>query len=47
MPEETGAISLLLLAATLLVGILGISGRALSHDAPFELRDAEWCESAE
>lgn len=47
MPKDTGAISLLLLAAILLVGILGISKRALSHDAPLALRYAEWRESAE
>ena len=47
MPKDTGAISLLLLAAALLVGILGISERALSLDAPLELRYAEWRESAE
>ena len=47
MPRDTGAISLLLLAAILLVGILGVSERALSHDAPLKLRDAEWRESAE
>ena len=47
MPKDTGAISLLLLAAALLIGILGINERALSQDAPLELRYAEWRESAE
>lgn len=47
MPRDAGAISLLLLAAVMLVGILGISERALSHDAPLELRYAEWREAAE
>ena len=31
MQPDTGAISLLMLAAALLIGILGISERALSH----------------
>lgn len=47
MPSDTGAISLLLLAAALLVGILGVSERALSHDAPLEQRYTEWRVSAE
>ena len=46
MPKDTGAISLLLLAAGCWLAYWA-SERALSHDAPLELRYAEWRESAE
>ena len=42
MQPDTGAISLLMLAAALLIGILGVSERALSHANSVELRYAEW-----
>ena len=41
MQPDTGAISLLMLAAALLVGVLGVSERALSHTNSVELRYAE------
>ena len=42
MPRDTGAISLLMLAAALLVGILGISERVQSQPTTLELSPAEW-----
>ena len=42
MQPDTGAISLLMLAAALLVGVLGVSERALSNTNSVELRYAEW-----
>ena len=42
MPRDTGAISLLMLAAALLVGILGISERVHSQPTTLELSSAEW-----
>ena len=42
MQPDTGAISLQMLAAALLIGVLGISERALSHTNSLELRYAEW-----
>ena len=41
MQPDIGAISLLMLAAALLVGVLGVSERALSHTNSVELRFAE------
>ena len=46
MRPDTGAISLLMLAAALLIGVLGVSGRALSHTNSPELRYAEWQQPA-
>lgn len=40
MQPDTGAISLLMLAAALLIDILGVSQRALSHANSVELRFA-------
>ena len=45
MPRDTGAISLLMLAAALLVGILGISERVQSQPKALELSTAEWRDS--
>ena len=42
MQPDTGAISLLMLAAALLIGVLGVSERALSQTNLVELRYAEW-----
>ena len=47
MQPDTGAISLLMLAATLLIGVLGVSERALSHTNSVELRYAEWQQPAD
>ena len=45
MPRDTGAISLLMLAAALLVGILGISERVQSQPTTLELSSAQWQEA--
>ncbi len=42
MPRDTGAISLLMLAAALLVGILGISEREQTNPTTRALRPADW-----
>ena len=42
MQPDTGAISLLMLAAALLIGVLGVSERALSRTNSLERRYAEW-----
>ena len=42
MPSDTGAISLLMLAAALLVGILGISERVQSQPTTLEVGQIEW-----
>ena len=47
MQPDTGAISLLMLAAALLVGVLGVSERALSHTNLVEQRYAEWQQPAD
>jgi len=47
MQPDTGAISLLMLAAALLIGVLGVSERALSHANSVELRYAEWQQPAD
>ena len=47
MQPDTGAISLLMLAAALLSGVLGVSERALSHTNSVELRYAEWQQPAD
>ena len=47
MQPDTGAISLLMLAAALLVDVLGVSERALSHTNSVELRYAEWQQLAD
>ena len=47
MQPNTGAISLLMLAAALLIGIMGVSERALSHANSVELRYAEWRQHAD
>ena len=47
MQSDTGAISLLMLSAALLVGVLGVSERALSHTNSVELRYAEWQQPAD
>ena len=47
MQPDTGAISLLMLAAALLIGILGISERAFSHANSVKLCYAEWQQQAD
>ena len=51
MPSDTGAISLLLLAAALLAGILGISERVqsqpVSKEASQPLHYADWQEPSQ
>ena len=47
MQPDTGAISLLMLAAALLIGVPGVSERALSHTNSLELRYAEWQQPAD
>ena len=47
MQPDTGAISLLMLATALLIGVLGVSERALSHTNSLELRYAEWQQPAD
>ena len=52
MQPDTGAISLLMLAAALSIGalvidVLGVSERALSHTNSLELRYAEWQQPAD
>ena len=47
MQPDTGAISLLMLAAALLIGVLGVSERALSYTNSVELRYAEWQQPAD
>ena len=47
MQPDTGAISPLMLAAALLIGVLGVSERALSHTNSVELRYAEWQQPAD
>jgi hypothetical protein len=47
MQPDTGAISLLMLAAALLIGVLGVSERALSHTNLVEPRYAEWQQPAD
>ena len=47
MQPHTGAISLLMLAAALVIGVVGISERALSHANSVELRYAEWQQPAD
>ena len=42
MPRDTGAISLLMLAAALLVGILGISERVQSQPTTLALSSVQW-----
>jgi hypothetical protein len=42
MPNDTGAISLLMLAAALLLGILGISERVQSQPTTLEVGQIEW-----
>ena len=46
MQPNNGAISLLMLAAALLIGVLGVSERVLSHTNSVELRYAEWQQPA-
>ena len=46
MQPDTGAISLLMLAAALLIGVLGVSERAHSHKNSVELYFAEWQQPA-
>ena len=47
MQPDTGTISLLMLAAALLIGVLGVSERALSHTNSVEPRYAEWQQPAD
>ena len=46
MQPDTGAISLLMLAAALLIGVLGVSERALSQENSVKLYFAEWQQPA-
>lgn len=47
MQPDTGTISLLMLAAALLIGVLGVSERAFSHTNSMEPRYAEWQQPAD
>ena len=47
MPRDTAAVTLLMLAAALAVGVLGISERVQSQPTTLELSYAEWQESQE
>ena len=47
MQPDTDAISLLMLAVALLIGVLGVSKRALSHANSIELRYADWQQPAD
>jgi hypothetical protein len=47
MQPDTGAISLLMLAAALLIGALGVCERALSHANSIELCYADWQQPAD
>ena len=46
MQPDSGAISLLMLAAALVIGVLGVSERALSHENSVKLYFAEWQQPA-
>ena len=51
MPRDTGAVTLLMLAAALAVGVLGVSERVQSHPSAHFLSQplhyADWRESQE